>query len=52
MGENERNSNFVSFYLQGLQEIKCTIKLFEKNSRVGLSQNHLLNILNFNTQKI
>ena len=63
MGENERNSNCVSFYLQGLQEpwecntlpwdaAKCTIKLFEKNSRVGLSQNHLLNILNFNTQKI
>ena len=32
--------------------VKCTINLFEKNSRVGLSQNHLLNILNFNTQKI
>ena len=63
MGENERNSNCVSFYLQGLQEpwecntlpwdaVKCTIKLFEKNCRVDLSQNHLLNILNFNTQKI
>lgn len=63
MGENERNSSCVSFYLQGLQEpwecntlpwdaVKCTIKLFEKNCRVDLSQNHLLNILNFNTQKI